>query len=69
MLLDLPEEVHELFILMQGVILTTLRGDLGRIGDWSNSAHFTSQQQVAATEQQTDICGRHLSVLNCTDHS
>ena len=37
--------------------MTTLRGDLGRIDDWNDPTHCTnttSQQQVAAVEQQTD---------------
>ena len=55
MMLDLFEGLHELLIL-RGVTQAALRGGLARIGDWSDPTHCTnstSQEQVAAAEQQT----------------
>ena len=69
LLLNSPEGLHELFIL-QGITQATLRGGLGRIGDWSDPTHCTSQQEIAATEQQTNRFGSHLSALaNPTLHT
>ena len=61
LLLDLPEGLYKLFIL-QGVTQAALRGGLARIGDWSDPTYCTSQQQVAATEQQTDRIGNHYRI-------